>query len=164
MGIPLQIFSLYRLQNKSAQCNHYLLLRVEQPAFSNADAGEYDYAVEVADENRQTLIRFYEREVLPRDCTGPHAATLVGELQGHPTGEQLNEGRGGFQLDLWIAETRFGHPWVVMGTAVDEEAFWREIEQDEDLLRLGPVRPAAKHRAYFLPEEDEQMLRASPSQ
>lgn len=51
------------------------------------------------------------------------------------------------------AETRFGRPRVVMGTAVDEEEFWRAVAQDEDLLSLGPGAPAKKRRAYFLTDK-----------
>jgi hypothetical protein len=153
MGIPLDIFSLHRLQGEGASCQHYLLLRVGRPAFSNADEGEYDYACEVADKKRRALIEVYEAGVLAEECAGPHAVSLVGELQAHPTGDKLYEECGGFQLDLWVAETRFGHPWVVLGTAESEEEFWREVGQDEDLSSLGASRPARKQRAFFLTEE-----------
>ncbi len=155
MGIPLGIFSLYRLHGEGANCNHYLLLRVEQPAFSNADQRDYDNAVEVADRKRSVLIRAYQSKALANECAKPHVASLVGELQALPTGDELIEGHGGFNVDLWMAETRFGHPWIVMGTADDEETFWREVEKDEDLSRLGAVKPATKQRAFFLTEQDE---------
>ena len=150
MGIPLTIYSLYQLQG--AGCRHHLLLRVEQPAFSNADAGEYDHAVVVAEEKRRALLQTYERDVLPLECTAAHAASLAGELQASPAGEEMLEGRAGTHVDLWVAETRFGPPWVVMGAAEDEDAFWRQVEADDDLSSLGPVRPAVKRRAFFLAE------------
>ena len=80
------------------------------------------------------------------------AVNLVGELQTYPTGDELSEGRGGFHVDLWVAETRFGHPWVVLGTASNEEEFWREVGRDENLSSLGGRAPAKKHREYFLTE------------
>ena len=153
MGIPLDIFSLYRLQDEDANCQHYLLLRVEQPEFSNADEGDYAHAVDVADKKRSALIEVYEAEMLADECVGQHLTNLVGELQAPPTGDELFEEYGGFYVDLWIAETRFGHPWVVLGTAETEEEFWREVEQDENLSSLGVIRPAKKQRAYFLTEE-----------
>ena len=152
MGIPLTIFSLHRLRNQDAGCLHHLLLRVEQPAFSNADAGEYDHAVRIADGKRRVLIRTYE-DMLAGECAAPHEVSLVGELQAWPAGDELIDGRGGCDVDVWVAETRFGHPWVVMGTAESEEAFWRAVEADEDLARLRPVRPALRYRAFFLAEE-----------
>lgn len=100
MGVPLDIFSLYHLQNEGVSCRHYLLLKVEQPAFSNADEGEYEYAVKVADRKRSALIEIYEAEILADECVGPHAVKLVGELQAHPTGDELFEKRGGFHVDL----------------------------------------------------------------
>ena len=153
MGIPLDIFSLYRLQRADGHCRHYLLLRVEQPAFNNADEGHYAYAVDVADQKRNALIEAYEAEILADECAGQHRAQLVGELQASPTGDALFEEYGGFYVDLWIAETRFGQPWVALGTAENEEAFWRQVEQDEDLSRLGAIMPAKKQRAYFLAEK-----------
>ena len=152
MGVPLNIFSLYRLHNESASCHQYLLLRVEQPAFSNADEGEFTYVVEATDRKRSALIGAYEAEVLVGECAGSHAISLMGELQAHPIGDELFEERGGFHVDLWVAETRFGHPWVVLGMAESEEAFWRGVEQDEDLSSLGGSRPARKVRAFFLTE------------
>lgn len=151
MGIPLTIFSLHRL--RGAGCEHHLLLRVEQPAFSNADAGEYDHAVEIAEEKRRALLRNYERDVLPLECAAAHQASLAGELQARPVGEEMLEGRGGSYLELWVAETRLGPPWVVMGTAEDEDAFWREVEADADLASLGALRPAVRRRAFFLAED-----------
>lgn len=152
MGIPLDIFSLHRFRGEGASCQHYLLLRVGRPAFSNADEREYDYASEVADKKRRALIEVYEAGALAEECAGPHAVSLVGELQAQPAGEELFGERGGFRLDLWVAETRFGHPWVVLGTAGSEEEFWRAVGQDEDLSSLGARRPARKRRAFFLAE------------
>lgn len=152
MGIPLDIFSLYQFQNEGTDCHHYLLLKVEQSAYRNADEGEYDYVVEVADGKRSSLLETYESGLLAEECAAPHVVTLVGELQGYPTGEELFEEHGGFHVDLWIAETRYGHPWVVMGTAENEEAFWRQIDEDDDLSHLGASRPARQQRAFFLTE------------
>ncbi|MBD1860958.1 MULTISPECIES: hypothetical protein [Trichocoleus] len=154
MGISLEIFSLYRLAQEDANCSHYLLLKVDQAAFSNADAGEYNYVVEVADRIREALIEVYRAEQLANECTEFHVATLIGELQNTPIGEELRQEHSKFYLDLWVAETRFGHPWVVLGTAEDEEAFWQQVEEDGDFARLEALRPAAKLRAFFLTEMD----------
>lgn len=153
MGIPLDVFSLYRLHNEGAHCHHYLLLKVEQPAFSNADEGEYDNVVEVADRKRSNLIEVYEAEILADQCGGPHEVALLGELQASPTGDDLFEESAGREVDLWITETGYGHPWVVMGTAASEEAFWVAVEEDEDLWCLGAVKPARNQRVYFLTEK-----------
>lgn len=155
MGIPLEIFSLHRLQGEGASCQHYLLLRVARRAFSNADEGDYADAVEAADKTRSALLETFEEEVLAGECAGRHTVNLVGELQASPAGGELSEGGGGFYVDLWVAATRFGHPWVVMGTARDEEEFWRGVARDEDLSGLGPSAPAARRRAYFLADEGD---------
>lgn len=152
MGIPLDIFSLYLLRGEGADCRHDLLVRVGRPAFNNADEGDYAGAVDAAEKKMGDLIRLYEAEVLADECAGRHTVQLVGELQARPTGDELSEGRGGFYVDLWVAGTRFGHPWVLMGTAENEEEFWREVEGDEDLSNLGASKPAKRRRAYFLAE------------
>lgn len=150
MGTPLDVFSLYQLQSEDANCQHYLLLRVEQPAFSNADEGDYAHAVDVANQMRSALIETYKATILADKCPTQHRVNLVGELQAHPTGEELYEERGGCYIDLWLAETRFGHPWVVLGTAENEAEFRSAVKQDEELSRLGAQMPATRLRAYFL--------------
>lgn len=161
MGIPLDIFSLHRLWNEDADCQHHLLLKVERPGFNNADEGDYSCAVDAADKKRSALIEAYEAEVLAGECAGKHTVNLVGELQASPSGGELFEGCGGFYVDLWVAETRFGYPWVVLGTGENEEEFWRGVEQDETLSSLGATMPAKKLRAYFLTEEGNATRRGS---
>lgn len=149
MGIPLTVFSLYRLDGVA--CEHYLLLRVHQPAFSNADAGSYDLAVRVADARRDVLIRACETTL---GCAGAHTVHLDGELQARPTGDALSEGPAGGEVNLWVARTRYGPPWVVLGTAECEDAFWREVEEHDDLAALRPIRPAIRRRARFLADDE----------
>jgi hypothetical protein len=152
VGIPLDIYSLYRLRGEGAACLHHLLLRVGRPAYSNADEGDYARAARAADEKLEELLRLYEAEVLAVECGARHAAEPAGELQSRPVGDSLSEGAGGFYAGVWVAETRFGRPWVVLGTAATEEEFWREVRLDEDLSGLGARPPAERLRAYFLAE------------
>jgi len=154
MGIPLTVFSLYRLDGEGDACPHYLLLRVHQPEFGNADAASYDRAVDAAEAKRRALLGLHAG-MLAKECAVSHAATLVGELQSLPVGEALVDGPGGGDVELWVAQTRFGAPWVVLGTAESEDAFWRAVEEDGDLSGLGPIRPAERLRAFFLADQDE---------
>lgn len=156
MGIPLEILSLYQFQNEGTHCHHYLLLKVEQPEFSNADEGEYGDAIAIADQKRRTLIEVYQTEILANECAEPHEVSLIGELQAYPVGDELFKEHGGFYIDLWVAKTRFGFPWVVMGIAEDEETFWREVEQNENLSSLGASRPASKKQVFFLTESESE--------
>ena len=150
MGIPVDIFSLYRL--RGAGCEHYLLLRVGRPEFGNADEGDYARASEAADGKARALLGLYERWTLAAVCGREHAPELAGELQSRPAGEELAEGGGGVYVELWVAGTRYGHPWVVLGTAASEEEFWRALEEDDDLAGLGARGPARRVRAFFLTE------------
>lgn len=150
MGIPLDIFDLYGLQKEDRSCLHYLLLRVERAGFNNADEGEYDRVVEAADSKKKALIERYIAEILAHDCAGSHAVTLLGAMETSPVGEALCQQGGGFYVDLWIAETKFGYPWVVMGTAETAAAFWQGVEQSQDLSRLGAIEPVSQQRVFFL--------------
>lgn len=150
MGIPLDVFRLYRLRGEG--CEHHLLLRVGRPAFSNADEGDYGRAAEAADAKAHALLELYERGELSAVCVREHAPELAGELQARPVGDELSEGVGGVYVEPWVAATRFGHPWVVLGTAASEEEFWRALEEDEDLSNLGARGPARGVRAFFLTE------------
>ena len=150
MGIPLDIYSLYRLRGED--CLHHLLVRVSRPGFSNADEGDYARAARAADEKAKTLVELYEREALAAECAARHAPELAGESQAGPVGDELSEGGGGIYVSLWVAETRFGHPWVVLGTAGSEAEFWRAVGEDEDLSSMGARRPARAVRAFFLRE------------
>ena len=155
MGIPLTIFSLYRLDGEGDASPRYLLLRVPQQGFGNADAGEYDAVVDAAEARRRRLISVYMTDVLARECPVAHTTQLVGELQSYPVGEAPSDGPGGVGVELWVAQTRYGAPWVVLGTAESEDAFWREVEANDDLSSLGPIRPAERLRAHFLADDDE---------
>lgn len=152
MGIPLDIFSLYRLRGDGGACEHHVLLRVGRPGFGNADEGDYARAAAAADEKARALLGLYEGGRLAAGCARRHSADLAGEMQARPVGDELSEGVGGAGVELWVAETRFGRPWVVLGTAASEEEFWRAVEGDEDLSSLGARRPARGVRAFFLAE------------
>jgi hypothetical protein len=154
LGIPLTVFTLHRLE--SAGCAHHLLLRVRQPGFANAGAGDHDRAVAIAGARREALIRRYTDEVLPRECGAAHEVRRIGDMQAWPIGDALCEGSGGGDVDVWIAQTRYGAPWVVMGAAESEAAFWRAVEEDDELAGLHPPPPAVLRRVYFLADGDDE--------
>jgi len=120
---------------------------VRQSGWRNADASEYDAAFDQAEERRQTLL-------VAHFGVEPAAAHLLGELQFHPPGDALRDGPGGAEVELWVAETRYGAPWVVLGTAPSEKAFWRAVSGDDDLSGLGALRPARRVRAFFLTDDE----------
>jgi hypothetical protein len=146
MGIPLTIFSLYQLDGEGDAGPRHVLLRVRQPGFRNADASEYDAAFLEAEERRRALLAAHFGATLA-------TTHLVGELQCVPAGDALDDA-GGRELDLWVARTKYGAPWVVMGIAPTEPAFWRAVAADADLAALGGMRPARRVRAFFLADDD----------
>lgn len=155
MGIPLDIYTLYRLYQPGGACEHFLLLRVERPEFRNAIEPEYEAAIATAESKQNHLLTSYLAQ-LAHECPGNHWNEMIGELQSLPVGEALLEDNGGFAIDLWVAATRFGHPWVVMGTAASEEEFWQAVQKDGDLRSLRAIEPAVKRQVWFLTEHREE--------
>lgn len=147
MGIPLAIYSLYRLDAEGGAGARHVLLRVRQSGYRNADASEYDGAFDEAEEKRQALLAAHFG-------ASPATAHLVGELQSAPAGHGLSVSPGGVEVELWVAQTRYGAPWVVLGTAESEAAFWRAVGDDGNLAGLGGIRPAQRVRAFFVADDE----------
>ncbi|MFF3323627.1 hypothetical protein [Streptomyces sp. NPDC002889] len=149
MSIPIAIFRLFSYR----PCGHELLVRVRRPAASNADQGALDAADDVADSATEFLRTWWERRHLQRECPHQHTSSLVAEMQEEPVGEDLF-GSGLRQFAVWVAATKYGTPWMVLGTASTEAEFWQRVQDDSDLLDLDPQAPAELHHVYFLTDED----------
>ncbi|UUU37964.1 hypothetical protein [Streptomyces sp. NBC_00162] len=149
MGVPVKIFRLFSYQ----PCGHELLVRVVRPAASNADQGALDAADDVADSATERLCTWWEQWRLQPECPHQHTSSLVAEMQEEPVGEDLfGSGRRG--LGVWVARTKYGAPWMVLGTASTEAEFWQQVRVDSVLLDLGPLAPAELRHVYFLTDED----------
>ncbi|MBW5482804.1 hypothetical protein [Streptomyces bambusae] len=150
MSVQTKIFRLFSYR----PCGHELLVRVVRPAASNADQGALDAADGVADAATERLRTWWEQSRLQPDCPHRHTSSLVAEMQEEPVGEDLL-GSGRRQLGVWVAGTKFGAPWMVLGSASTEAEFWREVRLDSDLVDLGPLAPAELHHVHFLTDEDD---------
>lgn len=149
VGVPVKIFRLFSYQ----PCGHELLVRVVRPAASNADQGALDAADDVADSATERLCTWWEQWRLQPECPHQHTSSLVAEMQEEPVGEDLfGSGRRG--LGVWVARTKYGAPWMVLGTASTEAEFWQQVRVDSVLLDLGPLAPAELRHVYFLTDED----------
>lgn len=151
MGVPIEVYELHRYE-AAAGCRHDLLLRAARPGWSNADQAAQDAADAFVDSALRHLRGWWERHRLPVDCPRPHTARRLGVLHEVPVGDALCE-PGLRSVDIWVAPTGYGAPWVVLGTAPTEDDFWREVG-DSDLAALRPRRPAEPCRAYFLTDQD----------
>ncbi|WP_053787654.1 hypothetical protein [Streptomyces sp. XY332] len=149
MGAQIKIFRLFSYQ----PCGHELLVRVVRPAAPNADQGALDAADDVADSATEHLSTWWEQRRLQTQCPHQHTSNLVAEMQEEPVGEDLL-GSGGRQLGIWAARTEYGAPWMVLGTAATEAEFWQQVQDDPDLLHLGPLAPAERRQVHFLTDED----------
>ncbi|MGB7343521.1 MAG: hypothetical protein WBD20_04875 [Pirellulaceae bacterium] len=144
MGSRLHIFSLYKHSSQAA-----LLLRVERRESSNADEADCSSAIEEAYDCRERLLA-HTTSALNLDTN--IAPELVGEYQNFPVGDLLYEAPDGAAFDIWVAPTRYGHPWVILGTATDEQSFWAEVADDSDLESFGATPPAQKMTVQFFTE------------
>lgn len=136
MASALTIYSIYKSQDDG---NHYLL-KTERPAYSNASQSGADLAeVEEQEVRRHMLAK-----------AGLARYRLIGELQGYPVGYVLYADSIASTMDIYYMETEFGHPWVVLGNADSEEEFLRELNDDEDLLRLKPTGQPIKISVTYL--------------
>ena len=154
VGAEIWVYSLVCFANAERMCEHHLLLRATRPSFSNASQSDEDRASDLADLERERLTERYKVGVLAERCGAPHEHRLVGELQLGPIGEELYVDVPALDLQIWVADTRFGPPWVILGTAQSEAAFWREVEEDDDALALstlGPKKPARQLIVDFVP-------------
>ncbi|MGW7436190.1 hypothetical protein [Streptomyces sp. NPDC054849] len=156
MGAPIKIFRLFSYR----PCGHDLLVRVVRPAAPNADQGALDASDDVADSATEQLRTWWEQWHLRPACPHRHTAALVGELQEEPVGEDLF-GSGPRRLGVWVASTKYGAPWVVLGTAPTEEQFWHQVRADSGLHGLGPLAPAELRHVSFLTDEDVPSSRRS---
>ncbi|MFG2873723.1 hypothetical protein ACGFYU_01620 [Streptomyces sp. NPDC048337] len=149
MSAPINIFRLFNYR----PCGHELLVRVVRPAASNADQGALNAADDSADAATEVLRTTWERSRMRHECPHEHTSSLVAEMQADPVGEELF-GSGRRQLGVWAARTKYGAPWMVLGTASTEADFWEQVHDDPDLLTLGPQAPAELHHVCFLTDED----------
>ena len=154
VGAELWIYSLVCFANAERMCEHHLLLRATRPSFSNASQSDEARASDLADTERERLTERYRVGVLAERCGARHEHRLVGELQLCPIGEELYADEPVLDLPIWVADMRFGPRWVILGTAESEAAFWREVEEDDDLLpliTLGRKKPARQIIVDFMP-------------
>lgn len=141
-------FRLYRYAGPL--CRHDLLVRVERPAYPNADQGAEDAADDFADSAAEHLRGWWARRLLARDCPGEHRSRLLGTMDGDPPTEDSLDGPGLRRCRVWVA--RHGESeWLVLGEAASEAEFWQAIADDD---RREPTRPAATHDVYLLTTED----------
>jgi hypothetical protein len=154
VGAESWIYSLVCFTNPERACEHHLLVRATRPSFSNANQRDEDRASDLADAELERLTDAYKAGPLAERCGVPHEQRLAGELQLGPTGEDLYADTPARDLPIWVADTSFGPPWVILGTATSEAAFWREVEEDDDALALntlGPQKPARQLIVDFVP-------------
>ncbi len=148
MGVPTDIYSLHEITLAGESIKRLLLTRVRRRGFANWNQVDEDHAGQRATEDEELLVRQFLAET--SNLAVGYDCRKIGELQCAPVGDILLD--PGFQgeVQLWVASTSHGPPWVVLGTATSEKAFWEELYADDDLVNLEPLRPARRIRAHYL--------------
>jgi hypothetical protein len=141
-------FRLYRFTG--LLCRHDLLVRVDRPAYANADQGAEDAAEDFADSADEHLRGWWARRILRRDCAGEHRARLLGTMGADPPTDGALWGPGLRRCRVWVAR-RADPRWIVVGEAASEEEFWQAVAEDDP---PEPERPAVAHEVYLLTAED----------
>lgn len=153
MGSTLDVFTLYRLTTRGGDCEHFLLLKVTRPGYSNVAQQEEDWANDMVVHKQRQLLDLYTQRFLPQNCRlYVHDVHLEGEFQGCAPGDDLYSEQDARFLTIWTASTRFRGRWIVLGTAESADAFWQEIVEDEDLDALGVQPPVTQRHVFFLSE------------
>lgn len=144
MGSQIDIYAVYSLSAEGNACD--VLLRFQRRSFSNSSEPDHSAAIDEAYARRDRLLRHAISALqLPPDSN----AELVGELQGIPAGDEIFSAQDGDKLDVWLAPAFHSHPWIVLGTAQNENEFWRVLENEPDLVSLNPRAPAQLRHVYF---------------
>ncbi|OJX48880.1 MAG: hypothetical protein BGO88_00305 [Flavobacterium sp. 38-13] len=79
---------------------------------------------------------------------------LIGEIQRLSGGGCTISARGNTKMEIYYVETQFGHPWIILGDAISEEAFLCEVEADEDFQSMELQGQPVKITVTYLTEND----------
>lgn len=162
----IDIYYLYRFAGAAHACEHHLLVRARRPSFSNAIEREVEDAQDAAERERDRLCADYARRLLPARCGAAHSQALIGEMQVFPVGDGLFVDGAREALEVWVAQSEYGPPWVALGTAASEEDFWREAEEDDAddaVSTLKPIPPARRLTVFFYPSGASGDTAVAPS-
>ncbi|MDQ7960899.1 hypothetical protein [Flavobacterium lindanitolerans] len=144
MASELTIYSIYKINGQE----RYFLLRTIRPGFLNASQEE-----EGAADAEEKYKREWMLDRISKDF-GNISLILIGEIQGYPVGDALYSARGNTKMEIYYAKTQFGHPWIILGDAISEEAFLCEVEADEDFQSMELQGQPVKITVTYLTEND----------
>lgn len=148
MAREITIYSLYKL-TASDHSEEYLLLRTEQPSYSNANQSQENAGLNIETKKRQLLLKSY----INHKKRNPEIE-FIGELQLPPFGDKLYADKGNFRLIVCYQQTEFGKPWIILGNTNTISDFQKELADDNDMLSLKPIGPVEKIEAMFITEND----------
>jgi hypothetical protein len=150
MGIELNTFFLYRITT-SLNIDRYLLLRIERPRYSNAVQAQEDKAYSIQEQWRQQAFNYYISQYL-KASEFLIAYELTAESDELPIGEDLNYDEIIPEINIYTAQTSYGNPWRLFGTASDQTAFWLHASVEHMDEAYKPFPPINSYLVVFIPD------------
>jgi len=151
MGSQTAVFEFYTY-SCGRRCEHTILVRVNRPAYPNADQGAEDAAEAFATSAADHLRTWWERWLLPRDCRRQHECVQWDTAVTDTMSPEL-DGPGLRHLTVWLADD--GED-LVLGAAATEPEFWQTWNTYVGGEHEPRPRSVATHDVYFLTEQDGQ--------
>jgi hypothetical protein len=149
MAHLIKIFSLYKL-TLSDRNDEYVLLRTEQPSYSNASQGQENFALAIEAQKRKLLLSLY----INQNAKGSQIE-FIGVMHGSPFGDKLYSDKGQFKLPIFYQHTDYGKPWIILSNSNTISDFETELAEDvTDLESLKPSGPVKEVNATFITEND----------
>lgn len=148
MAVLLRIFSLYKLTH-AGKNDKFVLIRTEQPSYSNAIQSQEDIALHIEIAKRNFLLQSYINLK-----ANNYQIEFIGELQACPIGDLLYADNGLFDLLIFYQQTQYGYPYIILGNASNITEFEKEVSNDYDLKTLGPIGPILQINATLITEND----------
>ncbi|HYE18975.1 MAG TPA: hypothetical protein VEA69_11055 [Tepidisphaeraceae bacterium] len=147
MGVPLDIFRLYRVPEAGGA--GHLLVKARRHEFPNWSQPAEDEAVEAVERRFGEII---VRETGP--AANPAPALIASWEGGYPAGDCCYTSASGPELDIWFALDTVHRGYFVFGVAADEAGFWTSVEGLSRDGEIGDVaeyaRPAQLVRVRFV--------------
>lgn len=130
MGAKLTVFYWYQIKQKRA-INEVknILLRCVRPEFPNYSQALEDRANEKLEEQQAKLLKEYLEDCYAKRENPNIDVVCLGNMQVDTFGDDLF-GDKKRMIDIYVADTKYGHPWIVLGQADSKTDFIEKMNND----------------------------------
>lgn len=146
MGVEIDVYFVYKLETQICG-SRFVCFTAHRPKYRNASQVEEDAAEDQLERNRDQRLQEAIRSLV--SCGDVLDMEMIGCSYELPIGEELYLSTP-HDLEIWMVTQQYGPPWVLLGTADSETAFWESVLADADLAACNPSLPAKKLLVFFL--------------